>query len=851
MKRRKQKKNFIKSAAVLIASVFLLAAAAASVTVAYLLKDLPDPQKISDRKVIESTKIYDRTGQILLYEIHGEEKRTVVPLDKISAFVKNATIATEDADFYKHKGINIRGIIRALVVDILSGNITQGGSSITQQLVKKSFLKDERTLTRKVREFFLAVRIENKYSKDEILELYLNQIPYGSNAYGIEAASLTFFGKESSKLSLAESAVLSALPKAPSHYSPYGSHKEDLLKRKDFVLRRMTELGHITEEEAQKALTEKISFLPPTKSIRAPHFVMMVKDYLNEKYGEGEVESGGFKVITTLNYKLQEIAESAIKEGAKRNEKLIKAKNAALVAVDPKTGEIIALVGSRDYFDVKNEGNFNVATALRQPGSAFKPFVYATAFGKGYAPETVLFDVPTEFNPDCGAGATSTVAKDRQLRPGEEPAEYEKCYHPGNYDEKFRGPVNLRKAIAQSINIPSVKLLYLAGIGDSIKTAQTMGITSLTDPKRYGLSLVLGGAEVKLVEITSAYGIFANDGIMNPITTILKIEKNGKILEEKKSEPKQVIDADIARIMNDVLSDNEARIGVFQRNSSLYFPDRQVAAKTGTTQEYRDAWTIGYTHSLVAGVWVGNNDNTPIQQKGSGVLAAAPIWRSFMASATAKTEPEEFTKPEHKKPEKPILRGIWAGGQTVLIDKISKKLASTSTPPDFIEETAYGTPHSILYWVKKTDPTGPKPENPEEDHQYKNWEWSFQEWLKTSGLEEVSTSSIPTEYDDVHTEDNRPKISVISFQEDEKSYTLIFKVSSKFPIKSVDLIINGELLKNFPSVANDQDLMVEIQKEIYSQDVNKTEIKAYDKIGNWNGLILENGTQIPSLLPPA
>ena len=832
-----------------IFGISVLGLSLAGLFIIFIARGLPDPAKITERQVAESTKIFDRTGKIILYEIHGEEKRTVIPLEEMPEIVKQATIAIEDADFYKHSGISLRGIARAIFIDILKKGFVQGGSGITQQLVKNSFLGRERTITRKIKEAILAIQLERKYAKDDILEFYLNQIPYGSNAYGIQAASRTFFGKDAKDLTLAEAAALSSLPKAPTYYSPHGSRKNELMARKDYVLDRMAALGQINNEEAGLAKKEVLNFLAPRQNIRAPHFVMLVREYLNEKYGEDVVESGGLNVITTLDWELQEMAENIVKEGAARNEKLIKAHNAALAALNPKTGEILAMVGSRDYFDIENEGNFNVATALRQPGSAFKPFVYATAFKKGFTPDTVLFDVPTEFHSNCGPGATSTVAYDRKLKPDEEPAEYEKCYHPANYDEKFRGPVTLRQAIAQSINVPSVKLLYLAGVNDAIELARGLGITSLIDPKRYSLSLVLGGAEVQLIEMISAYGVFANDGILAPKTFILEVKRGEEILEEKKDEPRAALDTNIARIINDVLSDNEARIGVFQRYSSLYFSDRQVAAKTGTTQEYRDAWTIGYTPSIVAGVWVGNNDNTPIQQKGSGVLAAAPIWHAFMASATAKMLPEEFPRPEYQRPEKPILRGLWQGGEIIKLDKISKKLASTSTPPEYIEDVAVGEPHDILYWIDKENPTEDKPENPEKDSQYTNWEWAFQEWLKTSGFKQMSREELPKEYDDVHTEANRPVITKISLEEATSTVPeatgtlisalkLIISVKSKFSLKEIDVFSNDELVQSISLPQIDKPYEIIIPKIEGTEELPQIKIKAYDNVGNWNELSL-------------
>ncbi|HYU64647.1 MAG TPA: transglycosylase domain-containing protein, partial [Candidatus Paceibacterota bacterium] len=519
----------------------------------YLESTLPDPESIAVRRVKESTKIYDRTGQVLLYDIYNEEKRTIIPWQQIPQSVRDATVATEDSNFYKHKGFDFRGIIRAIIKNVQNTSISQGGSTITQQLVKKALLGDQQTISRKLKEIMLAIEIERRFTKDEILWMYLNQIPYGSNAYGIESAAQTYFGKHALELTVAESAILAGIIKAPSYLSPYGSHVDQLLTRRDFVLQRMHELKFIDDSTYQNAHNEKLIFAPKTTGITAPHFVIMAKEYLANKYGEEMVESGGFKITTTLDADLQSSAEELVKKYADINAKAYKATNAALVAIDPRTGDILALVGSKDYFDIDAEGNFNVATALRQPGSAFKPFAYATAFSKGFPDTTVLFDLRTEFNPNCTPNATQT--KDHYGLD---------CYHPQDYDGHYRGPVTMRQGLQQSLNIPSVQTLYLAGLNDTIDLAKKMGITSLDKTPDIGLSLVLGGAEVRLVDITSAYGVFANDGIRNPWTFIQRVElADGTVLDERQQNPTRVLGSQIARLINNVLSDNNARGPVF------------------------------------------------------------------------------------------------------------------------------------------------------------------------------------------------------------------------------------------------------------------------------------------------
>jgi len=803
-----------------------------------LLRDLPRPERITERAVAESTKIYDRTGKVLLSEIHGEERRTIVRLEEIPLAVRQATVVAEDSNFWRHPGIDWRGILRSFIKNISEGHIRQGGSTITQQLIKNSILSGEKTYSRKLKEAILAIAVESKYSKNEILEMYLNQIPYGSNAYGIAAAAETYFGKEVKDLTLAEAALLAALPKAPTYYSPYGSHKEELLERKNWILDRLAQEGYLSREEAEAAKKSKLNFVPsPKESLRAPHFVFYIREYLNQKYGEEFLEKGGLRVITTLDWQLQQTAEAAVKEGAERNQKLVDAANAALVAIDARSGEILAMVGSKNFFgkpepegctpgiNCKFDPHVNVATRPRQPGSAFKPFVYATAFKKGFTPETVLMDVPTEFNPLCNPDGTpdKSIAGNSRIE----------CYHPENYDGKFRGPVSLRQALAQSLNIPSVKVLYLAGVEDSIKTAEAMGITTLTNPSRYGLSLVLGGAEVTLLEMTSAFGVFAQEGILHPPTAILQIEDSkGKILEKKKEIALPVLDSEIARTITSILSDNEARIPVFSPHSSLYFPDRPVAAKTGTTQDFRDAWVIGYTPSLVAGVWVGNNDNTPMNQKGLSIMVAGPIWHRFLEEALKNSPPEPFTEPQKPVTEKSVLRGQYRAGPVIKIDKISRKLATDYTPPELIEEVALGEIRSILSLVRKEDPLGPPPENPTADPQFKNWQAGIERWLSSNPL---PLPNPPQEFDDLHLPEKRPQITILS-PSDEKinqaePLDIRVKVQYHFPLSEVSLFIDDVLEDSKNTLPLSSEMVFKVNSEL-SPGPHRIKITAYDAVGN-------------------
>ena len=718
----------------------------------YYSRQLPNPNAWQNRRVIQSTKIYDRDNKTLLYEIHGEEKRTVIPFSEIPQMVKNATIVAEDAEFYQHSGVNIRGILRAIWNDVRSGTTLEGGSSITQQLIKNTYLTPERTFSRKIKELILAIALERRYSKNDILGFYLNQIPYGSNSYGIEAAAQTFFNKPAGGLSLMEASYLAALPRAPSYYSPYGNHSEDLKSRTDYILSRMRELKYISDEDYNNALKTKVSFMGQKNSIAAPHFVMFIRDYLNEKYGEAYVENGGLKITTTLNIDLQKIAEKVTEDGAQKNE-IYNAGNVAMAAIDPKTGQILAMVGSKNYNGApepagcnpgKNcqfEPNVNVTTRLRHPGSSFKPFVYATAFGNGYTPDTIVWDIPTEFNPLCswdgvaGPGINQTT-----------------CYKPKNYDGKFRGPVTLKQSLANSLNIPSVKTLYLAGMNNAISTAENLGITTLKDRSRYGLSLVLGAAEVKLIDMVSAYGVFSQDGVRREPTGILKIENgNGQILEEYKDQSQKVLNDQVAREINDILSDNNARAPMFGLYSPLSLGDRPAAAKTGTTQDpndgakAKDAWIIGYTPSLAAGVWVGNNDNTPIEKGGAGVMAAGPIWHDFMIQALKSAPIENFNKPDPIIVDKPILNGQYQIPVNLKINKNNNLLATDKTPPDLIQQKSFIEIHEILYWIDKNNPQGPPPERPMEDSQFNNWEAALQNWLKINF--NTPYNQLPQDYD--------------------------------------------------------------------------------------------------------
>lgn len=654
--------------------------------------EMPDLDNFAERKVVQSTKIFDRTGRVILFDVHGEVTRTVVTLDKINDYAEKASIAIEDSNFYNHNGVEPKAIFRAILTNLKDGNLFsgQGGSTITQQVLKNALLTSDKKISRKLKEWVLAPRLEAQLSKDQILEIYLNEIPYGGTVYGIQEASRRFFGKDAIDLTLAESAYLAALPQAPTYFSPYGKNLDALESRKNKVLNEMLKNDFISQEEYDSAMLEKVNFQKPENfGIKAPHFVFWVIEQLEEKYGAEAVEQGGLKVVTTLDWELQEKAEEIVKKHALENATRYNAENASLVATDPKTGEVLVMVGSRDYFDEEIDGNFNIATTERQPGSAFKPFVYAEAFNKGYRPETVVFDVPTEFSTTCASGGN--------------------CYSPQNYDNVFRGPMSLRDALAQSVNIPAVKVLYLAGIQDSLNLAKKMGIETLTNVDQYGLTLVLGGGEVRPLDMATAYGVFANDGIRAKTQGILTVQdRKGKELEKFEEEKERVLPEQTARLISSVLSDNTARTPAFGSSSYLNIPG--VAVKTGTTNDYRDAWIVGYTPEISLAAWAGNNDNSSMEKKVAGFIVA-PMWNEFMQFALTKKSPSAFTSPEGISSDiKPIIAGNW-------------------------QYTNDGMIHTILHWVDRNNPLGGQPRNPNSDSQYWLWENAVRAWQGNSPLE--------------------------------------------------------------------------------------------------------------------
>lgn len=661
--RRLKKRSIYSISAVLIALfvTVIIGIVLAGSTYAYFSKDLSNPNALINRNNT-GTIILSKDGQSL-YEKFGAKHRKLLEFNQIPDHMKEAVISAEDKDFYQHNGVSVKGMTRALTVNFKANQIKEGGSSITQQLVKNALLNPRKSYFRKYQEIVLALELERRYSKEDILKMYLNEIYYGEGAWGLEDAAKVYFGKEAKDLNLSEAAMLAGMPKSPSVYSPLqnpGLAKE----RQKFVLDSMAKEGYITKTESENAYNQKLVYIGQKTEIKAPHFVMYVLDELKNEYGEDFVEKGGLTVYTSLDYGKQKMAEEALKKNLTKF-KSQNANNGSLVSMDPKTGEIIAMVGSADW-DNPEWGKVNIALTDQQPGSSFKPFAYTVALKKGWTTTTKVKDAPITF-------------------PGNPP------YSPKNYDNKFRGDVTVRKALANSLNIPAIKALQQAGLDDTIDFSKDAGITTLNERNKYGLSLVLGGGDVRLLDMTTAYGTLADEGIYKKPKSVTKVlDKKGDDIttkQMKKSEKKNVIDSAYSFIMSDILSDNNARKDVFGPNSPLKLT-RPAAAKTGTTNDYTDGWTMGYTPNLVTGVWIGNNDNTPMKEL-PGALGAGHIWHDYMENALKDMPEETF-----KKPDNVVEKWIWSNG----------KIASADTKGASRE-----------YFVTGTEPKGPVWEQPKEE----------------------------------------------------------------------------------------------------------------------------------------
>ena len=663
-----------------VSAVFLLIGC---VILFYVFTPLPDveiEQIVSKQSIV----LEDRNGEFL-FDFSSNERRMYTHLEDVSPNIINATIAIEDHLFFEHKGIRIDAFIRALLKNIQTLSFSQGGSTITQQVIKNAFLTTERKIERKMKEFFLAIKLEKQRSKNEILELYLNTIPYGGVVYGIGEASNTFFGKKPSELTIAESAYIAAIPNAPTYFSPYGSNKKALEGRKNTVLSLMLEKELITRDEYRQAREERVHFRSRDAfSIQAPHFVFFVQEQLQQEYGTSLKTLEGTRITTTLDLELQNEIEDIITEFAPTFEERYGGKNIASVVLSAKTGDILAMIGSRDFFKSEINGRVNIITSLRQPGSTFKPIVYARAFEKGLRPETVVYDVPTQFNSSCDEDKFETNKTNL-------------CYSPINYTGRFSGPISLRNALAQSINIPAVKVAYITGISDVVELTEKIGIHSIAEnPQQHGLSIGLGSAEVTPLELAQAYNVFANDGIFVPY---------GWLLDREKKERRRVLSQDVVRDITDILTDDRAREPSFGRNSPLNITNPPVATKTGTTNNSRDLWVVGYSPDVVVLIWGGNADGAPLEISASG-LAFSKTFRKIILAVSERYGKDGSYFPINTNPK--------FGGATILNGEVDKKRH-----------------HTILHYIQRTNVLR-EPNNPEDDPQYKNWEFGVQEWLDSN-----------------------------------------------------------------------------------------------------------------------
>jgi 1A family penicillin-binding protein len=775
---------------------------------------LPSPEEIVRREGF-STKILDRNGQVL-YDIFEDKKRSPVELEDIPDYLKQAVISIEDKNFYEHEGIDPFGMVRGLS-RVFTRGYAQGGSTLTQQLVKLALLTPERTVTRKIKEFILTVQIERKYSKDEILQMYLNEVPFGGTVWGVETAAQTYFGKSVNDLDLIESAILAGIPQRPSVYSPYSSTPDAYVSRAEDVLRRMREDGYIDEEQQETAIEmlDDVEFQEQGASFKAPHFVQYVQKVLEERYGENIIELGGLTVTTTLDIDLQEEAQKVVSDEIEDIEYL-DITNGAAVVMNPETGEILAMVGSKDFSDPDYDGQVNVTLSLRQPGSAIKPITYVTALKQGYTASTLLMDVPTEFP----GGASNPP------------------YKPVNYDGEYRGPIQVRYALGNSINVAAVKMLALTGIGNVLETAYDLGLTSLEPTRetlnRVGLSLTLGGGEVRLLELTTAYSAFMNQGYNVEPTAILKvIDSNEKVLEDvKPKKKKRVLSEEEAFLITDILSDNGARQMVFGTNSLLNIPGRQIAVKTGTTNDKRDNWTVGGNSQVVVGVWVGNNDNSPMKQVASGVTGASPIWRAILLEALSGKPNVTFSQPSRIVsaqvdslsgysahdgfPERSeyYVRGTEPGEDVVHVKlKICKKDGKLATPSDIArndyEEKEY-------FVIKVDDPTAGQ-------NDPNKWQEGVDAWITGQGDDRYHP---PNDYCGTGNPVNVEFVSPKDHDSDlPNKFNVRAKADSTEEIDELELILDGASLITFskPPYSYDVDLV---------DGVHKIKARAKDKRGN-------------------
>lgn len=790
--------------------------------------NLPSPEKIVRQEGF-STKILDRNGKIL-YDIYSNEKRTPVPLKDIPLYLRQATVSIEDKNFYQHKGFDPTGYLRA-VYNIVFRHSLEGGSTLTQQLVKIMLLTPERTIFRKIRELILTLQIESRYSKDQILQMYLNEAPYGGTSWGVEAASETYFGKKVSELNLVQCAFLAGLPQRPSYYSPYSANPKSYVDRTKSVLRRMREDGSISSGQEKQALAdlENLQFQPYGADFKAPHFVQYVQGILESRYGSNVVERGGLTVTTSLDLNLQEAAQKIVAEEIANVERL-HITNGAAVVIDPATGEILAMVGSKDFAAPDYDGQVNVTLSLRQPGSAIKPFTYVTAFKKGYTPATLLMDVETTFPGGVG----------------------QPDYKPVNYDGKYRGPIQVRYALGNSINVPAVKMLALVGIRDVLSTAYDMGITTLEPTKsvldRVGLSLTLGGGEVRLLDLTDAYSPFLNGGYkVEPMAILKVVDNKGKVLEENKPvKGKQVITPEQAFLISDILSDNKAREMVFGPNSLLNIPGKRVAVKTGTTNDKKDNWTIGGDSHAVVGVWVGNNDNTSMISVASGITGASPIWRRILMEYIKDKPSDDPKQPDNVvKVDVDSVSGYKAhdgfpsrseffvkGTEPNSLDpvhvklKICKNEGKIATPSDI---AAQNYDEKEFFVFKEEDPTA-VPGGPNK------WQEGILNWINTqSDLKYHPPSDFcgttnPINVEFVNPVDRQSNLS--------NSMVIKVKVDSINDIALLELEIDGNKVRSFSGLPFEYNVN-------FSDGVHKIRAIAHDSKNNQSDRQITIGVNVP------
>lgn len=807
---------------------------ATTVVFALFSIDLPDPNKVIRREGL-STVIYDRQGKTL-YDLYSKENRIPLELSAIPKYLQQATIAIEDKDFYKHQGVSLTGIIRSLV-NIITLQGLQGGSTLTQQLVKNVLLSPERTVFRKIREVILANQIESRFTKDQILQMYLNEAPYGGAAYGVESAAKSYFGKSAKDLTLLESAILASFPQAPSRYSPRGANPKAYIDRTKQVLRRLREDGYITAQQEQDVAKElgNVKFASSPVTINAPHFVFFVRELLVKQFGEQMVESGGLRVTTTLDIDLQKKVEVIVNQEVEKI-KTLKVSNGAAVVLNPKTGEVLSLVGSYDFFD-EDYGSYNVATALRQPGSAGKPFIYATAFTKGYTSATLLSDVKTDY-------------------PTGDPDVKKKEYTPENYDDKYRGPIELRFALGNSINTVAVKLTAATGLKDIMTAGFQAGISTweptTENIRDVGLSLALGGREVKLLEMTAAYATFANEGVkVDPVSLLKVTDPKGKTLYEyKKVTGKRVFSPQVSFLIADILSDNNARKDVFGQVSLLEIPGHNVAVKTGTTDKKRDNWTFGFdAGNTTVGVWVGNNDNSVMAPAiTSGVTGAAPIWNKIMKAALEDLPTANFSRPEGVvsldvdafggglpygdnpvRTEK-FIKGTEPTGPATIYKKIKVSKSDGKLANDLqIKSGDYEEKDYIV--ITESDPVSEKGTN--------RWQEAIDKWIAENKKDEPKyhppKETSPTDQSlvkvTIETPQDRQRI-------DNPEVTVKAKAYAVRPIVKFSLEIDGteQLSKSVDSLD---------EKIILSSGSHKLKLKATDSAGNLGQAEIQIGVNAP------